>query len=483
MAVIENLDKKIMAYALKNASEHEGKCQSGAVLAPLFHEGLEKSEVKDIMSKINDAVKKVNSMKIEEQKAEFEKFEDFISHRKERVGMPELPDVPSSGVIMRVSPSASASSFHIGHIFTGMPTSLYVKKYGGKFFLRIEDTNPVKTVAECYENFPKEAAWIFGNVTEWYAQSDRMEKYYKFAEELINKGLAFICTCKKEDDEDESAQASSSEEQKFPKPREPCGCRDNSIKDNQEKWKKMLDKKGFKEGDAVLRFKTATNLNNPALLDFPLARIVLTPHPRQKSKYKVWPLMNLCVTYDDIEQKCTHIIRGKEHRDNAIRQEMIFDALGIKKPWTFFLGRYKFDDMEISKTKITARIKAGEFSGWDDIRLPLARNFKRRGYQPEAFAKMVEQRGLSEVDKVISQKDLFAVLNNFNREIIRPISIAIEVSDKKDDEFKNKYVLLMGDASKKDVFTKEKLKDEQIYFMKSIGFAKLNDKELWFCHE
>jgi len=68
------------------------------------------------------------------------------------------------------------------------------------------------------------------------------------------------------------------------------------------------------------------------LIDFPLARINENSHPKQGKKYRVWPLMNLCVTYDDMEQRCTHIIRGKEHRDNALRQEIIFDALKIKKP-------------------------------------------------------------------------------------------------------------------------------------------------------
>lgn len=470
---IENLNEKILAYALKNASEHDGKAQSGAVLAPLFHEGLDKSEVRNIMPKINEIVKKVNAMSIEEQKSELEELEILISHRKERDGLPELEDVPKTGIITRFSPSSSASAFHIGHILTGMPSCLYVKKYGGKFYLRIEDTNPEKTVPECYESFPKEAEWIFGNITEHYAQSDKMEKYYQFAEELISKGFAFVCTCKKEEEtEDET-----------PKVREPCKCRNNSPKDNSEKWKKMLDKKGFKEGEAVLRFKTSLDTNNPALIDFPLARINLTKHPHVGNKYRVWPLMNLCVTYDDIEQKCTHIIRAKEHRDNALRQAIIFEALKIPLPHTYFLGRYKFDDMAISKTQITQMIKEKKFSGWDDIRLPLARNFKRRGYQPEAFAKMVEQRGLSEVDKVMSQKDLFAILNNFNREIIKPLATTIEFTNKKSKENKNEYILLMNDATKKKIFVKDKLKDEAIYYLKDVGFAKLNDKTLWFCHD
>ena len=107
------------------------------------------------------------------------------------------------------------------------------------------------------------------------------------------------------------------------------------------------------------------------------------------------------------------------------------------------MGRYKFTDLEISKTKIAERIKKGEFTGWDDIRLPLLRNFKRRGYLPEAFAKMAEKRGLSEVDKVISKEDYFQILSLFNRQIIKDMGLKVQAqiegekvrvfSPKKDD--------------------------------------------------
>ena len=474
--------EKILAYALKNAVEHEGKAQPGSVLSPLFAEGLKKEEIKDIMPTINEIVKKVNSMKIDEQKLELEESEKLIGHREVRDTneMPELENVPKTGVIMRFSPSSSASAFHIGHILTGMPSCLYVKKYGGKFYLRIEDTNPEKTVPECYDSFPKEAEWIFGNITEWYAQSDRMQSYYDFAEDLIKKAFAFVCTCKKEE---------NSEEDSIPKIREPCKCRNNSIKDNQEKWQKMLDKKGFKEGEAVLRFKSQDiNLSNPALIDFPLARINLTKHPKQGNKYRIWPLMNLCVTYDDITQKCTHIIRAKEHQDNAKRQEMIFDVLKIKKPNTYFLGRYKFDDLPISKTQITELIKQGKFSGWDDIRLPLARNFKRRGYSPEAFAKMVKQRGLSNVDKVMAKEDLFQVLDNFNRDLIKDKAISVSFEEQK-KKTKDSIEILMPDATiikaNSDLDIK-KLKDADIILFRGLGYARFNKNEkvkFWFAHK
>ena len=101
--------------------------------------------------------------------------------------------------------------------------------------------------------------------------------------------------------------------------RKACNCRSLSVKENLERWKKMLDKKGYKTGEVVLRFKSSMQDSNPAMRDFPLARINETPHPLQKKKYRVWPLMNLAVTVDDIELKMTHVIRGKDHKDNAKR--------------------------------------------------------------------------------------------------------------------------------------------------------------------
>ena len=102
--------------------------------------------------------------------------------------------------------------------------------------------------------------------------------------------------------------------------------------------------------------------------------------------------MNLSVTVDDIELGITHIIRGKEHMDNAKRQEMIYNALGKKQcPWVGFIGRLHFKDLEISTSKMRKAIEEGKYSGWDDLRLPTAAALKKQGYKPESFWKFVEQ--------------------------------------------------------------------------------------------
>ena len=125
--------------------------------------------------------------------------------------------------------------------------------------------------------------------------------------------------------------------------------------------------------------------------------------------------MNLSVTVDDIEMKTTHIIRGKDHADNAKRQEMIYKVLGKKFPWTFFMGKIKFTDIILSKRKIAEAIKEGKYSGAEDARLPTVASLRKRGYKPEAFAKFAEQRGLTDVDKVISQEDFFEIIKVFNK--------------------------------------------------------------------
>lgn len=456
----------ITAYALKNAIEHEGKAVVGSILSPLFHEGLEKSKVKETISKINTILKKINSLSPDEQKKEFSKYEEQISHRTKREGLPELDNAKVGKVITRISPSPSGP-MHIGHAATGMPSSLYAKKYKGKFIVRIEDTNPDNIFEPAYEMIKEECDWLFGNVIEYTTQSERLETYYKYAKKLIEKKSAYICNCNPEKFKELITK------------KKPCPCRNLSYEENLKRWKKMLDKKGYKQGEVVLRFKSDTKDPNPALRDFPLARINKTTHPKQKNKYRVWPLMNLSVFVDDLESNITHTIRAKEHQDNAKRQEMMFKAMDKTPPISYFLGRYNFTDLEISASKTKERIENKEFNGWGDIRLPFLAQLKKRGYQPQAFATMAEQRGLSPVDKTLTKEEYFELLSNINREIIKEKVNTLEIG-------KNKATLRTPDNETKQLqINQAKLKDQTIYFIKNIGYMQFNKKEneLWFTHK
>jgi len=398
--------KYIQAYALKNAVEHNGKAVVGSVIPALFNHGLKKNKIKEEMLGIQKILDEVNSLSANEQRILFEKHKDLIGHRFEREGLPELPSAKIGKVVSRFAPSPSGA-LTLGHILTIGPNFLYVKKYGGKFYIRIEDTNPDNIYKQAYKMIEKESKWLCDNRVEIVIQSERMELYYKYSEKLLKSGDAYVCECDKEKFKELVLEKTA------------CPCYELGEKIHLERWKKMLDKKGYKEGGAVLRFKADLNNKNPAMRDFPLARINTTSHPLQKKKYRVWPLMHLAVPVDDIEMKMTHIIRGKDHMDNAKRQKMMYKALGKEKqfPWVGFIGRLHFKDLEMSASKMRKGIDEGKYSGWDDPKLPTAVSLRKRGYKPEAFWKFVEQRGISEVDKIIDKKDFFEVLDRFNNQV------------------------------------------------------------------
>jgi len=401
---IKELGKKARAYALKNAIAYNGRANPGSVISSLFNEGLKKEDVKKYSKRINEIVSEVNDLSVEEQKSEFELLSKEVSERKVREGLPELPKVKKTGVVMRIAPSPSGP-LHVGHALVAGLNILYVKKYGGKFLVRIEDTNPENIDPGSYKLIERDVKWLY-NKSIIIIQSDRVNLYYKYAKKLIEKNSAYVCTC------------SGDSFREFSKQQKDCPCRKNNIKENLERWKKMLDKKGFKEGEAVLRFKSSLGMKekNPAMRDFPLARINLKNHPRQGKKYRVWPLMNLAVAVDDIEQKMTHIIRGKDHRDNAQRQKMIFNSLGKKYPWATFIGIIHFKGMELSSTSMREGIKLKKYSGWDDKKLPTLLSLKKQGYKPETFLKFSESVSLGENDKVIDKKEYFRLLDNFNKQ-------------------------------------------------------------------
>ena len=398
---MKNFDKKVRAYALKNALVHEGKAMQSPVISSLFNEGLEKSDMGKYGKKISEIIMEVNSLGLEKQKKEFEKLKNEVSEREVREGLEELPDA-EKGVVMRFRPSPSGP-LHVGHLISNMISSLYVKKYGGKFYVIIDDTDPTTTLKETYENIKKDCDWVFGNVYKYLNASDRIEIYYKYIKKLIEKNSAYVCTC------------SSEKFKKFAEQKKDCPCRKLSVKENFERWEKMLDENGFEQGEAVLRFKSDMKNKNPAMRDFPLARINLENHPLQGNKYRVWPLMNLSVAVDDIELGMTHVIRGKDHRDNAERQKMIFDVFKKKYPFAFFIGRIKFKDLILSKRKITAAIAEGKFEGFDDEKLPTIASLRKRNFKQESFAKFAEQRGITEVDKVMDSKEFFQTLGNFEK--------------------------------------------------------------------
>ncbi|HLD72943.1 MAG TPA: glutamate--tRNA ligase [Candidatus Nanoarchaeia archaeon] len=400
----------ILKYSLKNALDFDGKVNQKAVLGLTLRENPAlKSQVPKVLQEIAEITREVENLNLEEIKKKLEKiFPQSLIEKKEEILGPlkHLPNAEKGKVVVRIAPSPSGP-LHIGHAYGASLNYEYAKMYQGKFILRIEDTNAENIHPPAYEMIVDDANWLTGNgINQVIIQSSRLGIYYDYAEKLVQMGKAYLCTC------------NSEEWIKLKNKCLPCKCRELGIKENQLRYAKLFNE--YTEGEAVLRLKTDIKDKNPAMRDFALMRIVEHIHPKTGKEQRVWPLMIFSVAIDDHELGITHVLNGKDHADNAIKEQLIMKYLDWKPPQYRHWGRINFEGFELSTSKTRKAIEEGKYSGWEDIRLPFLRALRKRGYQPEAFRKFAIEIGLSLNDKTVSITEFWKNINSFNREIIEP---------------------------------------------------------------
>ncbi len=168
----------------------------------------------------------------------------------------------------------------------------------------------------------------------------------------------------------------------------------------------------------MVRIKTDLHHPNPSVRDWPALRISTTPHPRVGRRYRVWPLYNFSCAIDDREMRISHVIRGKEHEVNTIRQRFLFEHMGWEFPEVLSVGRLGLEVGVLSKSKIRAGVQGGTYLGWDDPRLGTLKALRRRGIQPEAIRRLMIEVGPKPSDATIS----WGILATMNRRIVEPIA-------------------------------------------------------------
>jgi glutamyl-tRNA synthetase len=408
------LRELVQKAALLNALQHGGKAQAGALVGRIIGEKQElKTKAKELSSLINKVVNEVNSFSVEEQKRRVEEKWPEALKKEKLEEEKRLPPLPNAGkyaqIVTRFSPNPDCV-LHLGSARAIILSHEYARLYKGKFLLRFEDTDPKvkKPVLEFYDRNREDLAWLGCKADEEYIQSDRLPIYYEHAERLLREGNAYVCECQPE---------------KFRKKtlsRKACNCRDLPAMKNLERWRRMLEG-DYGEGEAVVRVKTDLAHPNPAVRDWPALRIIDTekhPHPRVGSKYRVWPLYNMAAGVDDHLMGVTHVIRGKEHLTNQVRQEYMYKHLGWKYPEAIHYGRLKITGAFLSKSKIVQGVREGVYTGWDDPRLATFAALRKRGITPDAIKKMIVDVGPKTADVTLSWENLYA----YNRKILDPKS-------------------------------------------------------------
>lgn len=404
---VKQLARKI---ALLNAIKHEGKADAGAVTGRILSERQDlKPNAKDLVKFVAEIVNEVNKYTLAEQRSIVEKNwpESLVEERiREKKILTPLPNTEKYRVIVtRFSPNPDCV-LHLGSVRAIILSHDYARIYKGKFILRFEDTDPrlKKSVLEYYDLIREDIKWLECEWDQEFIQSDRIPIYYEYSEKLLETGGAYVCTCKKEDFSKRVLAAQS------------CPCRDSLANENLARWERMLNGT-FKEGDAIVRVKTDLTHPNPAVRDWPALRIIDTersPHPRVGSRYRVWPLYNFACGVDDHLTGITHIIRGKEHVTNTVRQRYMYSHLGWGYPEAIHYGRLKIAGAALSKSKIIKALAEGLAKDFSDPRLGTLIALRRRGITSEALRKIVVEVGPRPVDATLSWDNIYA----YNRKIV-----------------------------------------------------------------
>ena len=464
--------KTILKYALKNALEFNGQVNSKVVMGLTLRDKPElKTDIPKLLKEIENVVHEIKSFTQAKIKEQLKKVApELLKDKKEKIvegPLKPLPNATKGKVIVRIAPSPSGP-LHIGHAYGASLNYEYSKMYNGKFIVRIEDTNPENIYEPAYKLIEDDAQWLTENhLNKVVIQSSRLGKYYDYAEQLVQKGKAYVCTCNVDEWRTLKTQ------------KEECPCRSLKTEDQHTRYNKMFSE--YAEGEAVLRLKTDIQHKNPAMRDFSLMRINEHVHPKTGKESRMWPMMVFSVAIDDHEMGITHVMNGKEHADNSKKETIIMEYLGWKAPEYKHWGRINFEGFRVSASKTRMAIDQGKYTGWDDIRLPFLPALRRRGYQAGAFRKYATEIGLSLNDKTVPIEEFWKNVNAFNKDIVEPKANRYFFVD-------NPIEIILQDAPKKIVELdlhpdfpkrgKRKLKVQKELHIAKSDYTKLGEGKL-----
>jgi glutamyl-tRNA synthetase len=402
----ETLDL-IRHLALQNSLQYSGKGQAGSVISRIMGNRADLRQFgKFIAPLVAKAVTESNAKaqkdgldsitKILESEAP-ELLERKVQTRRE--GLPDLPNLEKRKPVLRFAPNPNGP-LSFGHSRGLVINGEYAKNLDGELILRFDDTDTTvkPPMLEAYESIPRQQEWLCGFAAHRIViASERMEHYHEYAHKMLDGEFGYVCTCSAEGFKVHRVGMTE------------CPCRNNSRELNLERWGMMNDPTGYQPGDAVLRVKTDMTLKNPALRDWPAARIQTNPHPRVGNRWRVWPLLDFQSAVEDYLQGVTHIIRGKDLMDSTRKQTLLYSHFGWKYPETIYWGRVKVHEFgAFSTSQMKKDIAEGLFDGWDDPRLPTLSALARRGIQANALRSFWIELGLTQKDIAVPLSTLYS---------------------------------------------------------------------------
>jgi glutaminyl-tRNA synthetase len=282
---------------------------------------------------------------------------------------------------------------HIGHAKSICLNFGLARDYNGRCHLRFDDTNPTKEEMEYIETIKDSVRWLgFDWCDHLYNASDYFGQLYQWAEELIEKGKAYV--------DDLTSDQIREYRGTLTEPGKESPYRDRSVEENLGLFRRMRAGE-FPDGSRVLRAKIDMASPNMNLRDPVMYRILHADHPHTGNAWCIYPMYDYAHGQSDSIEGITHSICTLEFEDHRPLYDWFLDALEIYRPRQIEFARLNLTYTVMSKRKLLELVREKYVSGWDDPRMPTLVGMRRRGYTPEAIRNFCERIGVGKNDSWI----------------------------------------------------------------------------------
>ena len=320
---------------------------------------------------------------------------------------------------------------HIGHAKSICLNFGVAEEYSGSCNLRYDDTNPAKEEEEYVKSIEADVQWLGFKWSNKLWASDYFDTMYEYAQELIRKGLAFVC--------DLSAEDVAKFRGPPTRPGKESPWRNRSVVENLDLFDRM--RKGeFPDGSRTLRAKIDMSSPNLNLRDPVMYRILHEAHHNTGTKWCIYPMYDWAHGFEDSLEKITHSLCTLEFENHRPLYDWFIDAVNRDRPkdkeiWhpqQIEFARLNLTYTLLSKRKLLTLVEEKRVSGWDDPRMPTISGFRRRGYTPEAIRAFCKHIGMNKADSTVEMN----VLENFLRDdlnkraprrmaVLKPLKVVI----------------------------------------------------------
>ena len=290
---------------------------------------------------------------------------------------------------------------HIGHAKSILLNYGLAQKYGGKFNLRFDDTNPTKEKTEFVEAIQSDIEWLGA---DWegrlFFASDYFDQMYEGAVKLIKKGKAYVSDLSAEQIREYRGTLTE------PGKEDPYSTR--SVEENLALFEDMKNGK-FADGEKELRARIDMASSNINMRDPVIYRVAHMTHHRTGDKWCIYPMYDYAHPIEDAIEGITHSICTLEFEDhrplyNWVVEEVGKDMIPDKDempPRQIEFAKLYLTNVVTGKRYIKRLVEEGIVDGWDDPRLVSIAALRRRGFTPESIKMFVDLCGISKANSSV----------------------------------------------------------------------------------